>query len=556
VIGRNEEPMLVMEYMDNGSLYDLLHNETMAIEGEYILPILRDIVQGVRFLHAATPKVIHGDLKAQNILVDGKFRSKVADFGLSQKKCVGATGTPFWMAPELLTGESPNSSSTDVYSFGIILYELYSRKDPYEGEDAMEVLKQVADPLINKRPPTPMSCPPEIQALMTECLSGEPERRPSFRDMDMRLKSYDVSTVEPGETHFSAQYKKEKRTSSLLYEVFPERIASALRDGRKVEPESRDMVTIFFSDIVGFTDISSMLSPIQVSDLLDRLYSQFDSLSRVHDVFKVETIGDAYMAVTNLTKHQSDHTKRIAEFAIAAVAAANQTVIDPTEPNSATVSIRVGFHCGPVVANVVGSRNPRYCLFGDAVNTAARMESNSMANRIHCSEAAALQLQLQDLNMKIVSRGKIPVKGKGLMRTYWVNEADIAPESSRGNISSMGVDLGVDKDSDLPCPTRHTSKRSSSSDTGSFLPSFSSHGTKEDSKTRSPPEACDIADNHPTAINSDGNKLLIGLSRPAPRRTRTAEDFRRSKRSLMRIAMSSRSVDGLDVGRQDENIAN
>ena len=94
VIAKKQEPMLIMEFMDHGSLYDLLHNETMAIEGELLLPILQDIAKGVRFPHVATPQVIHGDLKAQNVLVDSKFRAKVADFGLSQKKQVGATGTP------------------------------------------------------------------------------------------------------------------------------------------------------------------------------------------------------------------------------------------------------------------------------------------------------------------------------------------------------------------------------------------------------------------------------------------------------------------------------
>lgn len=95
----DSDPLLVMECMDHGSLYDLLHNQTIAIEGEMVLPILRDISQGLRFLHAAVPKVVHGDMKAQNILVDSKFRAKVADFGLSQKKEVGAAGTPYWMAP-------------------------------------------------------------------------------------------------------------------------------------------------------------------------------------------------------------------------------------------------------------------------------------------------------------------------------------------------------------------------------------------------------------------------------------------------------------------------
>lgn len=74
-------------------------NETLALDSEIILPILRDIAQGLRFLHTADPQIIHGDLKAQNILVDSRFHAKVADFGLSQKKHLGGTGTPFWMAP-------------------------------------------------------------------------------------------------------------------------------------------------------------------------------------------------------------------------------------------------------------------------------------------------------------------------------------------------------------------------------------------------------------------------------------------------------------------------
>jgi len=296
VISKKSEPMLVMEYMDHGSLYDLLHNESMVIDGELVLPILRDIAQGVRFLHAADPLVIHGDLKAQNVLVDSKFRAKVADFGLSQKKSIGATGTPLWMAPELLRGDSENTAMSDVYSMGIILCEVYSRKDPYEGENHMEVLHQVADPKINKRPPVPKTCPPAMAGIMADCLGADPNNRPSFEELDLRLKRLDVENVEPGQTVFSMQKKKEQRAArneSLLFEVFPRHVAEALSDGRKIQAESFDCVTIFFSDVVGYTTISSKLHPMKVSDMLDRLYTKFDAISEEHDIFKIETIGDA-----------------------------------------------------------------------------------------------------------------------------------------------------------------------------------------------------------------------------------------------------------------------
>jgi serine/threonine protein kinase len=422
VVCLKEEPMLVMEYMDNGSLQDILHNETMILEGELVLPILRDITCGVRFLHSACPPIIHGDLKAQNVLVDSKFRAKVSDFGLTLKKGVGATGTPFWMAPELLRGESDNTAASDVYSFGIILYEVYSRKDPYTGEDMKAVIEQVADPIVNKRPPVPPACPPVVASLMSDCLSADPAERPTFERLDLRLKSLDVWNVEPGKVRFSRQSKKVLPNTDLLDEVFPEHVATALRQGRKIEPESRDCVTIFFSDIVGFTTIASILSPMKVSDMLDRLYLIFDMLSLNHDVFKVETIGDAYMAATNLVKDQDDHVKRIAEFAIDTVRAANETMIDVDDPSKGFVKIRVGFHSGPVVANVVGSRSPRYSLFGDSVNTAARMESTSQKNRIQCSDRSASMLMMNHPEIRLASRGLIKVKGKGEIHTFWVNE--------------------------------------------------------------------------------------------------------------------------------------
>lgn len=218
--------------------------------------------------------------------------------------------------------------------------------------------------------------------------------------------------------------KKRRRTDNLLFDVFPRHVAHALREGRKVEPEAREEVTVFFADIVGFTTISASLSPIKVSDMLDRLYTQFDALSRKHGVFKVETIGDSYMAVTNLITDQPDHCQRMAAFAQASIETANATLIDPDQPQLGHVHMRIGLHAGPVVANVIGSRNPRYCLFGDTVNTASRMESSSQKNMIQCSDTVAQlllqQTPLDNTTVRLEPRGKIDIKGKGIMEPYWI----------------------------------------------------------------------------------------------------------------------------------------
>ena len=228
-------------------------------------------------------------MKGRNILIDSRFRAKLCDFGLSTKQGSGISGTPFWLAPEYLRGECPYSATCDMYSMGIILFEIYSRKNPYEGEDFRDALRKVCNRRVNKRPEIPTTTPPKMADLMKKCWSPDPSFRPQSRDLDMALmdmNSQDAELLISG-----------KATKEILYELFPRHIANAIKKGEKVEPESHELVTVVFSDIVHFTDISREISPLKVANMLDRLYHAFDKIANKHKVFKVETIGGTFITV-------------------------------------------------------------------------------------------------------------------------------------------------------------------------------------------------------------------------------------------------------------------
>ncbi|NXX23424.1 ANPRB protein, partial [Podargus strigoides] len=239
--------------------------------------------------------------------------------------------------------------------------------------------------------------------------------------------------------------KRERQLAEdLLHQMLPKSVAKQLRKRQKVEAENYDQVTIFFSDIVGFTSIAASCTPLQVVEMLNNLYVCFDSRIDSYDVYKVETIGDAYMVVSGLPERNgTKHADEIAKMSLDLVAAVGQVVI-PHMPTG-RLQLRAGVHTGtsalgialrffhlcltgvslpcifsgPCVAGVVGYKMPRYCLFGDTVNTASRMESTSLPQKIHISSATYDAL-LTDDAYEIELRGEIEVKGKGKMKTYWL----------------------------------------------------------------------------------------------------------------------------------------
>ncbi|NXG25443.1 ANPRA protein, partial [Grallaria varia] len=190
--------------------------------------------------------------------------------------------------------------------------------------------------------------------------------------------------------------------------MLPKQVADDLRQGKHAQAQSYLSATIFFSDIVGFTQLSSSSTPYQVVDLLNKLYTTFDEIIDNYDVYKVETIGDAYMVVSGVPKENGIlHAGEIASMALDLLDVCKTFKI-PHKPNT-LLKIRAGIHSGAVVAGVVGTKMPRYCLFGDTVNTASRMESTSEALKIQCS-SSAYQLLEQIGEYVLVCRGNLQVK--------------------------------------------------------------------------------------------------------------------------------------------------
>ncbi|XP_031556269.1 atrial natriuretic peptide receptor 2-like isoform X2 [Actinia tenebrosa] len=460
-IGACAEPpivCIVMQYCSRGSLQDILENSDVKLDHMFIASLVSDIVKGMAYLHSSDIRS-HGNLKSSNCLVDSRWVLKITDYGLPTfrskvKKSVDNYAyyrDQLWVAPELLRNPNRDIRGTqkgDVYSFAIILHEFHTREGPYANSnlEPKEIIHRVKEreyppfrPIVTKL----IGGVEELRELMTQCWEEEPETRPDFPDIKkimhrlliqngMKTNIFDnivymmekyADNLEELVMERTGQLIEEKKkTDALLERMLPPSVAEQLKKGKAVEAESFNQVSIYFSDIVGFTSLSAESTPMQVVALLNDLYTLFDDIIREYDVYKVETIGDAYMVVSGLPiRNGSRHAGEIARMSLHLVDAV-QTIFTVRHKPGYKLKLRVGIHSGPVVAGVVGNTMPRYCLFGDTVNTASRMESNGEPLRIHISDQT--KKILDQLGGFIVEeRGEVFLKGKGNCITYWLIDA-------------------------------------------------------------------------------------------------------------------------------------
>ena len=208
---------------------------------------------------------------------------------------------------------------------------------------------------------------------------------------------------------------EQERSERLLLNVLPASIAARLKQREEVIADRFSDVTVLFADLVDFTRRSERITPEQLVQILNELFSVFDQVAQRHGLEKIKTVGDAYMVAGGLPEPRPDHAQAVAEMALAI----RDEVARRSDPSGQPLQVRIGIDTGPAVAGVIGTSKFSYDLWGDTVNTASRMESYGVAG---CIQVTARTHQRLKDGYRFQRRGPIQVKGKGELVTYLLLE--------------------------------------------------------------------------------------------------------------------------------------
>jgi adenylate cyclase len=215
-----------------------------------------------------------------------------------------------------------------------------------------------------------------------------------------------------GVTYLVNEVERAERTNiELLNNVLPSSIAARLKKKEPTIADGFQNASILFADLAGFTPVSQKLTPDELVEMLDAIFSRFDELVEKYGLEKIKTIGDEYMVASGIPIPRDDHAQALAGFALAM----RDSLAEYSAANDVDLQMRIGINSGPVVAGVIGKRRFLYDLWGDSVNTASRMESHGIPGEIQITEATRDLLYGQ---FSFIDRGIIDIKGKGPMQTY------------------------------------------------------------------------------------------------------------------------------------------
>lgn len=210
-------------------------------------------------------------------------------------------------------------------------------------------------------------------------------------------------------------FLEKKKSDDLLLNILPEVVAEELKQTGRTTPRSYEIATVMFTDFENFTIKSEKLSPEELVSIIDTCFKKFDEIISRYNIEKIKTIGDAYLCVSGLPDNKDHNATDVVKAAIEIIDVIRDLQLSNKESNS--FDIRIGIHTGPLVAGVVGDKKFAYDIWGDTVNTAARMEQSGAPNRINISQST---YELIKDHFICTFRGKQPAKNKGLIEMYFV----------------------------------------------------------------------------------------------------------------------------------------
>jgi class 3 adenylate cyclase len=286
--------------------------------------------------------------------------------------------------------------------------------------DGFQVLEhRRADPRLQEVPFVVLSALDELDSVV-RCveLGAEDYLTKPFNPVLLRARieaSLERKQLHDRELEYTHQLAVEReRSERLLLNILPASIAERLKSGESPIADRLVEVTALFSDLVGFTELTQSVPPGEMVEILNRVFSAFDSLVDEHGVEKIKTLGDGYVVLAGAPAPMPNHAEAIANVALGMRIAIQRLRLETGWP----LDIRIGIDSGgPVVAGVVGRKKFAYDVWGDTINTASRMESHGVAGEIQVTDATYERLRHA---YEFAERGNISVKSKGAMHTYFL----------------------------------------------------------------------------------------------------------------------------------------
>ena len=247
----------------------------------------------------------------------------------------------------------------------------------------------------------------QVRLLSAKTLEQEREKQRILSGQKEKLE------IQVKERTIELEQEKEK-TEQLLLNTLPLRVVNELKENGYSKPESFENVSVYFSDIVGFTTVSTKLEPAVLIKELNDIFTVFDDIMEKFECERIKTIGDAYLAVCGMPDKNENHAENLAKAALEI----KEYLKRRNEHSTINWKIRIGLHSGKVVGGIVGVRKYIYDVFGDTINTTSRMESNSEPMRINVSETTYLLLKDK---FSFIAREPMEIKGKGMMKMFFLD---------------------------------------------------------------------------------------------------------------------------------------